>query len=184
LSSGWSTLRRGDEHDFTILRIREDQVEDPQGRRHPRVRIECPDWVNVVAFTSDAQAVMVRQYRAGIDADTLEIPGGMVDPGETPEAAARRELEEETGFRAERWTFLGVSHPNPALQNNRLHSFLALGCVRVQAPRLDTGEDIRVELVSRTRLPELIRTGAISHALVLVSFHLAGIPPPAPERPR
>lgn len=179
MSSGWRTLRRGEEHDYTILRIREDSVEDPQGRPHPRVRIECPDWVNVVAFTADNRAVLVRQYRAGIDADTLEIPGGMVDPGETPEAAGRRELEEETGFRAARWVFLGVSHPNPALQINRLHSFLALDCHRVHAPKLDTGEDIRVELVARARLPELVSTGAISHALVLVSFYLAGLPPPA-----
>lgn len=184
MSSGWRILRRGDEHDFTILRIREDQVEDPQGRPHPRVRIDCLDWVHVVALTSDGQVVMVRQYRAGIDAATLEIPGGMVDPGETPETAARRELEEETGFRAARWTLLGVSHPNPALQSNRLHSFLALDCERVKSPNLDPGEDIRVELVPRGRLPELVRSGDITHALVLVSFHLAGIPSPARERSR
>ena len=184
MSSGWRTLRRGAEHDFAILRIREDQVEDPHGRPHPRVRIDCPDWVNVVAFTPDDETVLVRQYRAGIDADTLEVAGGMVDPGETAEAAARRELEEETGFRAGRCVFLGVSHPNPALQNNRLHSFLALDCRRVHAPRLDAGEDIRVELVPRARLPELVSAGVISHALVLVSFHLAGVPPSAPERPR
>jgi len=184
LSSGWRTLQHGDVHDYTILRIREDQVEDPHGRRYPRVRIDCPDWVTIVAFTTAGDAVMVRQYRAGIDADTLEIPGGVVDPGETPEMAARRELEEETGFRARRWVFLGVSHPNPALQSNRHHSFLALDCERVHAPRLDAGEDIRVELVPRARVPELVREGAISHALVLVSLYLAGVPPPAPEHTR
>jgi len=184
LRGGWQTLRRGTEHDYTILRIREDQVEDPHGRPHPRVRIDCPDWVTIVALTTAGDAVMVRQYRAGIDAETLEIPGGIVDPGETPEAAARRELEEETGFSAGRWVLLGVSHPNPALQSNRHHAFLALDCERVHAPRLDAGEDIRVELVPRGRLPELVRTGAITHALVLVSLYLAGVPPPSPEAAR
>jgi 8-oxo-dGTP pyrophosphatase MutT (NUDIX family) len=184
LSGGWRTLRRGTEHDYTILRIREDQVEDPHGRAHPRVRIDCPDWVTVVALTTTGDAVMVRQYRAGIDAETLEIPGGIVDPGETPEAAARRELAEETGFRAGRWELLGVSHPNPALQSNRHHAFLALDCERVDAPRLDVGEDIRVELIPRARLPELVRTRAITHALVLVSLYLVGVPPPSPEAAR
>ena len=184
MSGGWRTLRRGTEHDYTILRIREDQVEDPHGRAHPRVRIDCPDWVTVVALTTTGDAVMVRQYRAGIDAETLEIPGGIVDPGETPEAAARRELAEETGFRAGRWELLGVSHPNPALQSNRHHAFLALDCERVDAPRLDVGEDIRVELIPRARLPELVRTRAITHALVLVSLYLVGVPPPSPEAAR
>ena len=184
MSRGWRTLRRGTQHDYTILRIREDQVEDPHGREHPRVRIDCPDWVTVVALTPAGDAVMVRQYRAGIDGDTLEIPGGIVDPGETPEMAARRELEEETGFRAARWVSLGTSHPNPALQSNRHHAFLALDCERVHAPRLDAGEDIQVELVPRARLPELVRSGAITHALVLVSLYKAGIPPPDAEQRR
>ncbi len=175
MSRGWRTLRRGDERDFTILRIREDTVEDPHGRPHPRVVISAPDWVNVLALTVDGQAVLVRQFRAGIDGDTLELPGGMVDPGETPEVAAARELEEETGFVPARLVFLGACHPNPAIQTNRLHSFLALDCRPRAEPRHDPGEDIRVELVPATSLRERVAVGEITHALVLASMLQAAV---------
>jgi len=175
LSGGWRTLRRGDERDFTILRIREDALEDGHGREHPRVIISAPDWVNVLALTPDRQAVMVRQFRAGIGADTLEVPGGMVDPHETPALAAARELEEETGFVAGRWVFLGASHPNPAIQTNRLHSFLALDCQRDGRMALESGEDIRVELVPAASLRGRIESGEITHALVLATLFQAAV---------
>jgi len=170
LSTGWRTLRRGDERDLTILRIREDVLADPHGQAHPRVVISAPDWVHVIALTPDGQAVLVRQFRAGVHADTLEFPGGMVDPGETPEHAAARELGEETGFVAAHWTALGACHPNPALQTNRLHSFLALDCLRTTDPRPDSGEDVRVELVPAVSLRARLATGEITHALVLASM--------------
>lgn len=175
MSNGWRTLRRGDERDYTILRIREDRVEDRSGRAHPRVIISAPDWVHVLALTNEDQAVLVRQFRAGIAADTLELPGGMVDPGETAAVAAARELEEETGFVADRWVLLGVSHPNPAIQENRLHSFLALDCRRTGVPRPDHGEDIQVELVPAASLRERAARGELDHALVLASLCLAAV---------
>src|SRR4051812_5610502 len=119
-------LRQGLEHDYTVLKVREDIYADPRtGDEHPRVFIDTPEWCNIIAVTPEDQLVLIRQYRFGVGASTLEIPGGLVERGEDPAAAAARELEEETGYVAGRVVPLGAVHPNPALQGNRCHSFLA-----------------------------------------------------------
>lgn len=171
LPGAWKRLRRGAEQDFKILTIREDQFEHPRTfESHPRVIIESTDWVNVIPVTREGQVVLIRQFRAGTGQTTLEIPGGMVEPGEDPSRAAARELEEETGFRASRVAALGEVHPNPAIQTNRCFLYLATGCERVHQGSLDVGEDISVELVDRSRLPALFREGEITHALVVAAF--------------
>ena len=82
--------------------------------------LDACDWVNVVAVTEDGRMVFVEQYRHGVERTTLEIPGGMVDAEDpSPEAAARRELLEETGFASEDWRLIGTVDPNPAIQSNR-----------------------------------------------------------------
>ena len=170
----WRRVRRGEERDLTILRIREDAFADPRdGNEHPRVVITAPDWVNVVALTRDGQAVLIRQFRIGIESNTLEVPGGMVEPGEDPAAAAARELEEETGFRPAQVVRIGSVHPNPALQTNVCHSYLALGCERVHAGEQDEGEDIEVVLVPASALQRMVREGEITHALVVNAVYFA-----------
>ncbi|RKH53947.1 NUDIX hydrolase [Corallococcus aberystwythensis] len=169
----WPRLRRGLEHDFSVVKVREDVVADPRTNlEHGRVRMECADWVNVIAVTKQDELVMVRQFRFGIDAATLEVPGGVIDPGEDPATAAVRELEEETGYRAGRLEPLGGVHPNPAFQGNRCFSYLALDCERVSDGNQDDGEDIAVELYPRADVPRLILEGHITHSLVVVAFFL------------
>jgi ADP-ribose pyrophosphatase len=129
--------------------------------------------VTVVALTREGQAVLIRQFRVGVEAHTLEVPGGMVEEGEAPAAAAARELEEETGFRPAQLVPLGSVHPNPALQTNRCHSFLALGCEPGGAPQADAGEDIEVVLVPASALQRLVRDGSITHALVVTAIYFA-----------
>ncbi|WP_257462604.1 NUDIX hydrolase [Archangium lipolyticum] len=169
----WPRLRRGLEHDYRVIKVRQDVVADPRtGHEHPRVVIDSTDWVNIIAVTKDEQLVLIRQYRFGIAETTLEIPGGMVEPGEDPAEAAARELEEETGYVPGRVVRLGQVHPNPAIQSNRCHSYLALDCVKAHEGRQDAGEDIAVELHPRSAVPQLILSGAISHSLVVVAFFL------------
>jgi ADP-ribose pyrophosphatase len=167
----WKTVGTDRQVDFKILTIREDRVLDPRdGTTHRRVVVDAPDWVNIIPVTPDDRVVMIRQFRFGISANTLEIPGGMVEAGEDPQTAALRELEEETGYRADRVIALGKCHPNPALQNNWCHSFLALGCRQIHQGRPEPGEDILVELHPKSTIPALIRNDGITHALVLVAF--------------
>ncbi len=136
--------------------------------------IDCVDWVNVIALTPDDGVVLVRQYRAGSDEIATEIPGGMVDAGEQPLEAARRELEEETGYTSRTWQLLGSVRPNPAIQSNRLWSFLARDCRQTRPQRLDGSEVIETDVVPLAEVQAMLRDGRIDHALVLDAFaHLA-----------
>jgi 8-oxo-dGTP pyrophosphatase MutT (NUDIX family) len=172
VTRAWKKLGELSVADHHVLKVRALRVQDPRnGKEYPRVTLECTDWVNVVALTDDDRLVLIRQFRFGTWRDTLEIPGGMVDPGEDPRAAAARELEEETGFRPRQVVPVGISEPNPALQNNRLHHFLATGCVQVHAGAQEESEDIEVELHPVSKIDDLVLTGEVSHALVITALY-------------
>ena len=141
------------------------------GAEHDFFCIESASWVNVIPVTEDERVVMVRQFRHGSQSLTLEIPGGMVDPGEAPAAAALRELREETGYAASRVIAVGDVNPNPALFGNRLHTFVAPGAVRVGEVMNHGAEETGVELVPLAGIPALVRAGAIDHALVLAGLY-------------
>jgi 8-oxo-dGTP pyrophosphatase MutT (NUDIX family) len=169
----WTPVETEFLQDCSVFQVSRVLSRSPRnGRTFPFYRIEASDWVNVVPTTETGDLVMIRQYRHGSRALTLEIPGGMVDAGEDPAEAARRELLEETGFEAPDLEPLGAVNPNPALFANRLHVFAAPGARRVAETRNEGNEHTEVELVPRRRLPELLRRGAIDHALVVAALHL------------
>lgn len=133
--------------------------------------LKCPEWVNIIPVTPEKQVVFIRQFRAGIRAHTLEIPGGMMDGTDAdPMEAARREMLEETGYDSSNVRFLGKIHPNPAVQNNFCHSFLAPGAHPAAPPRPDEMEEVQTVLVPLSQVPELISNGEISHSLVVTAF--------------
>jgi ADP-ribose pyrophosphatase len=134
--------------------------------------LDAPSWVNVIALAPGGRVLLVRQWRYGIGGPTLEIPGGMVEGGEEAQAAAGRELFEETGYRAGRLTYLGEVEPNPAFITNRCVTYIAEELAQVGDPEGDGEEELTVESVALTEIPQLIVSGAIRHALVIAAFYL------------
>ncbi len=179
----WDEIERREVHRGRIFTVRRDRFRSPAtGRDHSFDIVDAPDWVNVVAVTGEGRVLLIRQYRVGTREVTIEVPGGTVDAGETPLDAARRELLEETGYTSDDWTAIGRVEPNPAFQTNITHTFLARGARRTAEQRFDETELIDVEERPLADVPELIRGGAITHALVVCAFFhaaLHGVLPPA-----
>jgi ADP-ribose pyrophosphatase len=149
------------------------------GKAGDFVYLDASDWVNVIPLTPQREVVMIEQFRPGIGAITLEVPGGMVDPGETPADAAARELAEETGYAGGPVEMIGRVTPNPAIQNNYCHTGLVRDVVLTETIAFDSHEEIAVRLVPLDEIPSLIKCGIIDHALVICAFHhLALMTPP------
>ena len=168
----WKVVSSHKDKSYRVFSLRTDRAISPRTQKeHSFFILESTSWVNIIPLTSDGRVVMVRQYRHGVGEVTLEIPGGLVEEGDTPETAGLRELVEETGYTAPRVIPLGYVQPNPAIQNNRCYTFVAEDVRLTREQSQDEKEDIEVILMPLSDIPKAIRTGEISHALVLAAFY-------------
>lgn len=168
----WERIASEIAYTCRIFAIRRDRARFSRDQaEHDFHVLESTDWVNIIPLTRANEVVLVRQFRHGVRDCTLEIPGGMIDAGELPLVAARREMVEESGYDSERVEALGAIHPNPAIQSNRCHSFVAYDVERRHDQRFDSTEETEVVLVPLAEIPQLIRAGDVTHALVVVAFH-------------
>ena len=149
------------------LTARVDRVQLPDGRINPEHYVlEYPDWVNVIAITTEGEYVMIRQYRHGFDEVLTELCAGVSEQGETPLQAAQRELKEETGYAGGEWTLLMTIGQNPSICNNLTYCFLAQGVERIGDQELDPGEDIEVMLMTKQELIDMLKADQMKQALM------------------
>lgn len=149
------------------LTARRDYVQLPDGRENPEYYVlEYPDWVNVIAITADGQFVMERQYRHALGRTNYELPCGVMEDGEEPLEAIKRELLEETGYGGGEWQHLMDLSANSSTTNNMTHCFLATGVEKISTPHLDATEDLEVHLLSREKVFELLKTNQLVQSLM------------------
>lgn len=158
----------------TWLEVREQRIRLANGNEIEQFHlIKGPDWAAVLCLTPERQVVLVRQYRHGFGAASLELPAGVIEPSERPIDAARRELLEESGFEANTIEPLLAAVPEPARHVTRAHFFFARAVRAATAQQLDHSEDLEVVLVPVDELLELIDQGQIVHAAHIAAILLA-----------
>ncbi|MET1056566.1 MAG: NUDIX hydrolase [Pedobacter sp.] len=127
--------------------------------------LEYPDWANAIAVSADNKLILVRQYRHAADIISLEVPGGVIEPGEDPEIGVRRELLEETGYSFESCELIATLYPNPATSTNRTFTYLLKGGVKTQEQHLDDHEILNVEEYSIDEVKQLLMENKIDQSL-------------------
>lgn len=149
------------------LTVRRDCVELPDGRQNPEFYVlEYPDWVNVIAITEDGKFVMERQYRHGLGKTCFEIPAGVIEEGEDPLDAAKRELMEETGYGEGKWRKIMTISGNSSTTDNLSHCYVAEGVRKISGQHLDSTEDLEIVLLDTAQVKDLMVNDQIKQSLM------------------
>ncbi len=179
----WKTLSTEAVYRTPIFDLHRQRAAHPIRGERDFFLLSATDWINIIPITRDRKVVMVRQFRHGIVDFTVEVPGGMVDASdESPMAAARREMVEETGYDSDAIVELGRVHPNPAIESNVCHSFLARNVTLGIKPKELGAEETQVVLVPLAEIKSMIATGTIMHALTIAAFSFLQIYNPPRRR--
>ncbi len=170
----WKIIGQETVCDFKLFKFyRRHLLNTHKNSEHRFYVMETPDWINVIPVTPEGKIVLIRQYRAGTDEITVEIPGGVIDPkDDSPEAAARRELEEETAYVSDNLTRLGAVYPNPSFMSNTCYVVLARAARPVGKTHFDPGEDIETFEMTIPELKTALSNGKIRHALTVAALGL------------
>ena len=172
----WKVLESQEIFSSGIFQLKVDRCELPDGRIMPKYYVmDFPDWVNVVPVTEDGQFILIKQYRHASKKIHIEIPGGSTDPhrNESNLEGARRELLEETGFDSSHIVKVSSHYPNPAMQSNQMHTYVALDCKKVQEQNLDPYEDLSLYFCTKEQVKKHLENGDIDHTIMIASLYHA-----------
>ena len=171
---GWKRLRSERLLETPYFSLRSDRLRLPDGRvKDPYYVLERPDAAIVFPLTVGGEVVLVRQYRPPLEMVELGLPAGLVEDGERPESAARRELSEETGHTGGDWELLGSLASSPSLKDNWAYLFLARGIEETATPEPDEHELVEVVLVPLKELLGLVHSGKIVSSSGVAAIMLA-----------
>ncbi len=155
-----------------FLKVSRDRVRVPDGREAGREYVRHPGAVVIVPVLPDGRLLVEHQFRYPLRRVFVEFPAGKIDPGETIEACARRELEEEAGYVATGWRHLGVMHPCIGYSDERIEVFLASG-LRQVGQRLDEGEFLELDALTPGDFAAAVHAGRITDGKSITAFFLA-----------
>ena len=146
-----------------IIHIKEDTVLLPNGKTAGRELVLHNGGVGIIAVDDEENVFMVEQYRKPYDEVVLEVPAGKLEKDEDPFEAAKRELSEETGYSAEKFTFLGKCYPSPGYLSEVIHLYLAENLTYV-GQHLDPDEFVEVKKIPLSKLTEMVMNNEIRDA--------------------
>lgn len=170
----WERLRSERLLETSYFALRSDRLRLPGGAvKDPYYVVERPDAAIIFPLTAEGEVVLVRQYRPPLERMELGLPAGLVEEGEKPEDAARRELLEETGYSGDQWEPLGSLASSPSLKDNWAYLFLARGVEESAPPAPDEHELVEVVRVPVGDLRGLIRSGEIVSSSGVAAIMLA-----------
>lgn len=170
----WKTIEKKQIFKTGFVTINSEKCELPDGRIMPNYYIlQLPHWVNIVPFTEEGEVILIKQYRHATGEVHWEVPGGAVHGGEDPRLGALRELEEETGYTSKRLVAIAENFPNPALQDNKIYTYIAFETTFKGEQELDPFEQIEVHKIAYKDFRNWVREGKFNHNIVVASIYMA-----------